>query len=90
MDVGFAIVLGVVVANKKIWRHIQPGIQTADVWIELTQGSGLLHLRLDWTPGAHTPIKTGLFRTNSIRSLKDSPNRFSPLKSFRRDAKEGE
>jgi hypothetical protein len=68
---------------RQIWRHLQPAIQTAEVKAELTNGTGLLHLRLDWTPGS-SPLNKGLARissrgrTPSINSGKgDSPGKFS-------------
>ena len=39
-------------AEVEIWRHIQPAVPNADVWVELKDGTGLLRLRLDWNAGA--------------------------------------
>ncbi|KAG8962436.1 hypothetical protein FRC03_004243 [Tulasnella sp. 419] len=70
-------------ADIDIWRHIQPNgpnpITAADVKAELRQGTGILHLRLEFEKGekglsvGHHP------RTASISSVKlgGSPSRFS-------------
>ncbi|KLT44354.1 tricalbin [Cutaneotrichosporon oleaginosum] len=45
-----------------IWRHLQPAIPTADVFVELTQGSGQVKLRLDWQAGT---LQRGMSRIRS-------------------------
>jgi hypothetical protein len=85
-------------AEVEIWRHIQPAVPNADVWVELKDGTGLLRLRLDWTPANSSAgaglgvsdaasIKTGRARTASLHSKVDSPSRFSlgPLTPKKKD-----
>ena len=67
-------------ADVDVWRHIQPAVPNADVWVELKNGTGLLRLRLDWntssTPAGATERKF-LRRSPSISSkLQGSPGRF--------------
>ncbi|KAL7422727.1 Tricalbin-2 [Cryptotrichosporon argae] len=69
-------------AQVNIWRHLHPaaGANAADVQVELTHGSGLLRLRLEWTPGANALSRlASRGRTPSIGSMKEagSPSRFS-------------
>lgn len=45
-----------------IWQHLQPAIPTADVYAQLTQGSGLVKLRLDWQAGS---LQRGMSRIRS-------------------------
>ncbi|OXB34399.1 transmembrane protein [Cryptococcus neoformans] len=73
-------------AEVDIWRHIQPAVPDADVWVELSNGTGLLRLKLDWNTGLAnpTPMRLGSrIRTPSVssKSLPDSPGRFSMRKS---------
>ncbi|WWD20758.1 hypothetical protein CI109_105235 [Kwoniella shandongensis] len=79
-------------AEVDIWRHIQPAVPNADVWVELGQGSGLLRLRLDWNQGVATTAggksgAAGRLRTPSVGSKTatggqpDSPSRFSLKKN---------
>ncbi|WVF68009.1 hypothetical protein IAT40_002771 [Kwoniella sp. CBS 6097] len=72
-------------AEVDIFRHIQPAVPNADVWVELsgTESAGLLRLRLDWNNAPHgssatavngngpatTPSKSRV-RTASIASSK--------------------
>lgn len=49
-------------ATVDIWRHLQPAIPTADVFVELTQGSGQVKLRLDWQAGM---LQRGMSRIRS-------------------------
>ncbi|BEI84326.1 hypothetical protein CcaverHIS002_0409300 [Cutaneotrichosporon cavernicola] len=49
-------------ATVDIWRHLQPAIPTADVFVELTQGSGQVKLRLDWQAGM---LQRGMSRMRS-------------------------
>ncbi|KAK4689249.1 hypothetical protein P7C73_g857, partial [Tremellales sp. Uapishka_1] len=66
-------------AEIDIWRHIQPAVPNADVWVELREGQGLLRLRLDWGRTLSPATKLGRGRTASISSKNapDSPSRFS-------------
>lgn len=73
-------------AEVDIWRHIQPAVTSADVWVELSNGTGLLRLKLDWNTGLAnpTPMRLGSrMRTPSVgsKSLPESPGRFSMKKS---------
>ncbi|WVW80773.1 hypothetical protein I302_102759 [Kwoniella bestiolae CBS 10118] len=79
-------------AEVDIFRHIQPAIPNADVWVELGSGNGLLRLRLDWNTGlAGAGSAAGKIRnrTPSISSAKaanesgSSPSKFS-MKSMRK------
>ncbi|WWD07266.1 hypothetical protein V865_005363 [Kwoniella europaea PYCC6329] len=70
-------------AEVDIFRHIQPAIPNADVWVELGSGNGLLRLRLDWNTGISGPGRARN-RTPSISSSKaaaetngNSPSKFS-------------
>ncbi|KIR30263.1 transmembrane protein [Cryptococcus deuterogattii LA55] len=72
-------------AEVEIWRHIQPAVTSADVWVELSNGTGLLRLKLDWNTGLAnpTPMRLGSrMRTPSVgsKSLPESPGRFSMKK----------
>ncbi|WVQ70782.1 hypothetical protein IAR50_000304 [Cryptococcus sp. DSM 104548] len=75
-------------AEVDIWRHIQPAVPNADVWVELSSGTGLLRLRLDWNTGVASP-PSGHLRTNSrmrtpsvsSKTVPDSPSRFSMKKA---------
>ncbi|EIW70089.1 hypothetical protein TREMEDRAFT_71520 [Tremella mesenterica DSM 1558] len=73
-------------AEVDIWRHLKPpSLQSTDISIELENGSGLLRLRLEWTPGSNNPSKlTVRGRAGSITSMRDSPGRFS-VKSLKKD-----
>ncbi|WVQ85964.1 hypothetical protein IAT38_008132 [Cryptococcus sp. DSM 104549] len=74
-------------AEVDIWRHIQPAVPNADVWVELNNGTGLLRLRLDWNTGvaSPTPARLARNRTPSVSSkagaAPDSPSRFSLKKN---------
>nr|XP_018259792.1 uncharacterized protein I303_07863 [Kwoniella dejecticola CBS 10117]OBR81950.1 transmembrane protein [Kwoniella dejecticola CBS 10117] len=81
-------------AEVDIFRHIQPAIPNADVWVELGSGNGLLRLRLDWNTGvgsASNGVGSGKARnrTPSISSSKAgagaeaSPSKFS-MRSMRK------
>nr|ODN95971.1 transmembrane protein [Cryptococcus depauperatus CBS 7855] len=76
-------------AEVDIWRHIQPAVPNADVWVELSQGTGLLRLRIDWNTGVASPIGPmrlgSRIRTSSIslKSTPESPSRFSMSKKSR-------
>lgn len=48
-----------------IWRHIQPAVPTADVFVELNDGSGAVKLRLDWAAGANSAQGSKLGRSRS-------------------------
>lgn len=50
-------------ANVDIWRHIQPAVPTADVFVELANGSGQVKLRLDYAAGAN--LGRGMSRIRS-------------------------
>lgn len=58
-------------ATIDIWRHIQPAVPTADVFVELNDGTGLLKLRLDWQTGL---MSKGLARTRSRTPSVSSKN----------------
>ncbi|WWC72638.1 uncharacterized protein I206_106602 [Kwoniella pini CBS 10737] len=82
-------------AEVDIFRHIQPAIPNADVWVELGSGNGLLKLRLDWNTGISSNNNNGIGkvrnRTPSISSSKvgagpeSSPSKFS-MKSKRKSS----
>ncbi|OSD05892.1 tricalbin [Trametes coccinea BRFM310] len=68
-------------ADIDIWQHLQPGeaVPSRDLTIELREGQGLLHLRLEYDPD--TPLSTRASRT-SLHSITGatpnaSPSRFS-------------
>lgn len=62
-------------ATVDIWRHIQPAIPTADVFVELTQGSGQVKLRLDWQAGT---LQRGMSRIRSRTPSVSSKQGFVP------------
>ncbi|WWC92373.1 uncharacterized protein L201_007330 [Kwoniella dendrophila CBS 6074] len=80
-------------AEVDIFRHIQPAVPNADVWVELEGlGNGLIRLRLDWNTGVASTSSTSKLRnrTPSISSSKaaneekhSSPSKFS-MKSIRK------
>ncbi|TFY64762.1 hypothetical protein EVG20_g5845 [Dentipellis fragilis] len=71
-------------AEVDIWRHIQPqGVSSADVFVELRDGQGILRLRLEFDADA---IPAGRRSNASIaeRSF-GSPSRFSLARSRKDD-----
>ena len=77
----------------QIWRHIKPAVPNADVSLDLGDGSGTLHLRLDWNAGT-SPVPRTLGargRTASTGSTKgpDTASRFSMMKRKEKVEKEG-
>ncbi|OBZ79221.1 Uncharacterized protein PYUK71.03c [Grifola frondosa] len=73
-------------AEIDIWRHVQAGhgVSASDVAIELREGQGLLHLRLEFDPD--TPLTRSRSRSSfhsGERTAPTSPSRFSL--SLRRD-----
>ena len=70
-------------AEVDIWRHVQPAVPNADVWVELNNGTGLLRLRLDWESSADAHAQPKFMGTKgrspsvSSKSLTNSPSRFS-------------
>lgn len=70
-------------ANVDIWRHIQPAVPNADVFVELAHGSGQVKLRLDWVAGAN--LGRGISR---IRSRTPSvSSRVTPMPESPRSTK---
>ena len=70
-------------AEVEIWRHIQPAVPNADVWVELKDGTGLLRLRLDWDTSAAangTPGHTRGAHPNGSESL-SNPKRSDSISS---------
>lgn len=72
-------------AQVDIWRHIQPAVPTADVFVELNDGSGAVKLRLDWQPGAAptggSKLGRSRSRTASISSRTTATAEVTPSKS---------
>lgn len=59
---------------SKIWRHVTPssGVAAADVSLELTEGGGLMQIRLEFEKGG------SVGRSQSTHSFDyGSPSRFS-------------
>lgn len=66
-----------------IWRHVQPAVPTADVFVELNDGCGAVKLRLDWAPGATGGSRLGRTRSRSasIASRTTGTAELTPSKS---------
>ncbi|CDO75883.1 hypothetical protein BN946_scf184672.g16 [Trametes cinnabarina] len=60
-------------ADIDIWQQLQPGeaVPSRDLTVELREGQGLLHLRLEYDPD--TPLSTRGSRT-SLHSISGSPH----------------
>ena len=70
-------------SDVQIWRHIQSSVPSADVFLELRDGTGLLRLRLDWVQGTSPMPKmlSSRGRTPSIGSKgPESLSRFTMMK----------
>lgn len=68
--------------TPQIWQHLQPGeaVPSKDLTIELREGQGVLHLRLEYDPD--TPLSTkgsrsSLHSISGERAASISPSRFS-------------
>ena len=85
IDVGLPLPLNDCVSNvvHQIWRHLNPanGIYSTDVLLQLTEGQGVLKVRLEYSQEDHHHLPRGA----SFHSLADavsskvmtSPSRFS-------------
>jgi hypothetical protein len=67
----------------QIWKHVQSvGNTIADVWAELRDGQGLLHLRLEFDRGAAIGrgASSASLELNRGSTSPSSPSRFLTLK----------
>lgn len=63
--------------SLQLWRHLKQGQTSAvEVSCELTEGHGLLHLRLEFDPDA-SPMRRVSSASSVDRTVLSSPSRFS-------------
>lgn len=74
-------------ADVDVLQHLNPPVlSSTELAVELTNGSGQVRLKLDWSPAPASPAgiqRSRSFikgRTPSISSKKDSPSRFAMFK----------